>query len=419
MHELAHIKRHDYLVNILQTVVETLLFFNPFVWLTSAIIRREREHCCDDMVVAGANDPLPYARALAILESNRVGTNKLALAATGNKNQLFHRIKRIMEMKKSNINNGQLTIIIVAILAITFSIAMFTFTPSFAQKAKKEVSDTTTKTKSVYKYRSVTIDSNGSRTEVVKESDKPIIEDMNEDGDVLTVNVIGPDYSDEQHQGTKTMSYSYSYSNNGDDSGKRSKKVHVVTTAQPHEGTLDQMKKAMAEAKIEIENVDWDDVGAQFNKRIADLNKEFSEGKMDEKVYNEVKKILEKSKEDQERRTKEFKERWTEELKKKRLKTTTRVSAGNGKATAVAGNGNVEVEVILEGSEYDLMLEKMEKDGLIDREKGFIVAKQNGKLIINGTPQPDSVLSKYGEYLRDKSITIKGKKDGLTIDAND
>ena len=53
LHELAHIKRHDYLLNIFQTVAETVLFFNPFVWLLSGIIRREREHCCDATSLSG------------------------------------------------------------------------------------------------------------------------------------------------------------------------------------------------------------------------------------------------------------------------------------------------------------------------------------------------------------------------------
>jgi beta-lactamase regulating signal transducer with metallopeptidase domain len=51
-HELAHIRRHDYLVSLFQSVVETLLFYHPAVWWVSSQIRREREHCCDDLAVA-------------------------------------------------------------------------------------------------------------------------------------------------------------------------------------------------------------------------------------------------------------------------------------------------------------------------------------------------------------------------------
>src|SRR5262249_35053895 len=64
-HELAHISRHDYAVNVLQTLVETLLFYHPAVWWLSNRIRIEREHCCDDVAVAICGDPVGYAQALA------------------------------------------------------------------------------------------------------------------------------------------------------------------------------------------------------------------------------------------------------------------------------------------------------------------------------------------------------------------
>ena len=68
-HELAHIRRHDYLVNLLQTLVETLLFYHPAVWWLSRRIRVERENCCDDLAVSLCGDPYTYAQALADLES--------------------------------------------------------------------------------------------------------------------------------------------------------------------------------------------------------------------------------------------------------------------------------------------------------------------------------------------------------------
>ena len=61
-HELAHIRRHDYLVNLLQTLVETLLFYHPAVWWLSRRIRAERENCCDDLAVSLCGDPYTYAQ---------------------------------------------------------------------------------------------------------------------------------------------------------------------------------------------------------------------------------------------------------------------------------------------------------------------------------------------------------------------
>ena len=134
LHELAHIKRHDYLINILQIVVETVLFFNPFAWLISAIIRREREHCCDDLVLDHTREPLSYATALAAL-ADQPGTGSVfTVAATGQSNHLFNRIKRIMEMKKNPFSYSRMVAAILIITTVTCSIAWLT--PAFA-RAKK------------------------------------------------------------------------------------------------------------------------------------------------------------------------------------------------------------------------------------------------------------------------------------------
>src|SRR5258708_16026583 len=70
-HELAHIRRRDYLVNLLQTAVESLLFYHPAVWWVSRRMRIEREHCCDDLAVAAGGNAARYARALAALAGPR------------------------------------------------------------------------------------------------------------------------------------------------------------------------------------------------------------------------------------------------------------------------------------------------------------------------------------------------------------
>lgn len=93
-HELAHIRRHDYLVNLLQTVIETLLFYHPAVWWVSRQIRAERENCCDDMAVAACGDALVYARALTKVE--RLRKARLDLAVTANGGLLMNRISRLV-----------------------------------------------------------------------------------------------------------------------------------------------------------------------------------------------------------------------------------------------------------------------------------------------------------------------------------
>ncbi|HEX7553117.1 MAG TPA: M56 family metallopeptidase [Geothrix sp.] len=97
-HELAHIRRGDFLVNLLQSLVEVLLFYHPAVWWLSSRIRAERELCCDDVAAELCGDPLLLARALAELEALREpltpSPTHLALAANGG--SLMHRIRHLI-----------------------------------------------------------------------------------------------------------------------------------------------------------------------------------------------------------------------------------------------------------------------------------------------------------------------------------
>ena len=93
-HELAHIRRHDFLVNLLQTLAETMLFYHPAVWWLSARIRVEREHCCDEVALSVCGDAVSYAEALVELESWRRVRAPLAMAATGG--TLMTRVRRLL-----------------------------------------------------------------------------------------------------------------------------------------------------------------------------------------------------------------------------------------------------------------------------------------------------------------------------------
>ena len=113
-HELAHVRRHDYVVNLMQTLAETLLFYHPAVWWLSTRIRDEREHCCDDVAVAVCGDAAGYAAALTELEARRSGELNLAAAATGG--SLLNRVRRILRVEISNDSRtSPLTIGLVAV----------------------------------------------------------------------------------------------------------------------------------------------------------------------------------------------------------------------------------------------------------------------------------------------------------------
>jgi len=92
-HELAHVRRHDFLVNLLQTLVETVFFYHPAVWWLSRRIRVEREHCCDDLVVQVLGDRVEYGRALVAVEESRGPSPLLAVGVTDG--SLLARVRRL------------------------------------------------------------------------------------------------------------------------------------------------------------------------------------------------------------------------------------------------------------------------------------------------------------------------------------
>jgi TonB family protein len=115
-HELAHIRRHDYLVSVLQSVIETLLFYHPAVWWVSRQVRRERECCCDEMAVAVGGDRLAYARALSVLEERRAAMPEFVLGANGG--VLTMRIRRLLGCKEDAAVSQFAAIAVLALMVI-------------------------------------------------------------------------------------------------------------------------------------------------------------------------------------------------------------------------------------------------------------------------------------------------------------
>ena len=133
-HEIAHIRRYDYLANLLQTVVETLLFFHPAAWWLSERIREERENCCDDIaVLASGGDRKNYTAALLALEESRDDGFGFAAAATGGKSggTLLRRALRLMTGGPAHVDLGARWIAGV----ITILAALFTTGPAMGRAA--------------------------------------------------------------------------------------------------------------------------------------------------------------------------------------------------------------------------------------------------------------------------------------------
>lgn len=128
IHELTHISRNDYLYNLLISIVELCFYFHPAVWWISANIRSERENCCDDAVILHGKNPTIYAKALYKLESLRQRRiPQLAMPLSNNKNQLLHRIQRIVNQPQ---NKSQIKEKLVATLLLCLALIGITHSTS-------------------------------------------------------------------------------------------------------------------------------------------------------------------------------------------------------------------------------------------------------------------------------------------------
>lgn len=180
IHELSHIRRNDFLLNLIKTAIETLLFYNPFVWMAGRFIHIEREHACDDLVLKITGKPLNYAHALLKLELLKdKNSPAYALAATGQTQNLYQRIKRITNMKTNYLNAKQQMAALTLGVACLFSIAWINPTEKKKEnkiQPKQEIlsvrsangtishlicTDTTKKRK----IKIITIDANGNKKE--------------------------------------------------------------------------------------------------------------------------------------------------------------------------------------------------------------------------------------------------------------
>jgi beta-lactamase regulating signal transducer with metallopeptidase domain len=131
-HELAHIRRHDFLMNLLQAFVETLMFYHPAVWWMSRRVRIERENCCDDLAVAVCGNPLQYAQALTRLEELRANALPVVVAANGG--SLLDRIRRIAAGRAESTSVSSRWAAAIATLAIVGLALAIPSVPALAQR---------------------------------------------------------------------------------------------------------------------------------------------------------------------------------------------------------------------------------------------------------------------------------------------
>ncbi len=127
IHELAHIRRNDYLVNILQSLLEILFFFNPAVLWTSSLIKKEREHCCDDITIKTAGSKLVYIKALVSSQEYVQHAPVYAIALARKKKHLLSRVKRLAFNDRKPFTGLEKAFLATCILVAILLVTVFSF----------------------------------------------------------------------------------------------------------------------------------------------------------------------------------------------------------------------------------------------------------------------------------------------------
>ena len=136
IHELAHVRRLDYFINLLQKAIEGLLFYHPAVWWVSGVIGKERENCCDDIVLSIHPEPRRYASTLAALEQSR-----WAAMPAANGGNLSQRIRRILNRTEKS-HTPHMPLLAAILLVISAALAFAALQqPAPAQEQAAATSD--------------------------------------------------------------------------------------------------------------------------------------------------------------------------------------------------------------------------------------------------------------------------------------
>lgn len=118
LHELAHIRRKDYFINLIQSFAEIIFFFNPGVLWLSSLLKEERENCCDDIAVGITKSKSKFIHALVSFQEYNIKQNQLAMGFGGRKNQLLERAKRIIHDNNKSLNSIEKTFLSICFIVV-------------------------------------------------------------------------------------------------------------------------------------------------------------------------------------------------------------------------------------------------------------------------------------------------------------
>jgi beta-lactamase regulating signal transducer with metallopeptidase domain len=242
LHELAHIKRKDYFINIIQSFTEIIFFFNPAVLWVSNILKNERENCCDDIALSVTENKSGFVHALVSFQEFNNENSTLVMGFGNHKNHLLSRVKRIIYNDNQTLNTIEKTFLSISFLVI-LSFVLLTVN---AQEDKK------TSISTAYQLQKEKMEADEAR---VKANKAKVIADNDQEKEKSTLDLqkrineleleLHKLKSEKDKSRSKTISKTttrteYEKTTN-DDSGKKIKKIIVKAENFPADFDGDQV----------------------------------------------------------------------------------------------------------------------------------------------------------------------------------
>jgi beta-lactamase regulating signal transducer with metallopeptidase domain len=201
LHELAHIRRRDFIVNLVQSFAEILFFFNPAVLWLSSLLREEREHCCDDMAIAVTQSKKEYIEALVSFQEYQLdNTGHFAMAFPGKKNQLLNRVKRIIGNRNKSLNMAEKSFLALC-LCITCILSVVVSQTKQSEKPVK---------KAAIEKKEQSLPVPANRNAASGKSDNSIIPEVKEPDELIVKHQAGDSTSD-QAKDSSGLPYLHQY----------------------------------------------------------------------------------------------------------------------------------------------------------------------------------------------------------------
>lgn len=405
LHELAHIRRQDFLVNLLQHFAETIFFFNPAVLWVSTLLREEREHCCDEMAVAAMNHKSSYLNALLhFQELNLSGASYAAAFPGTHRGQLLYRVQRILGLGNTKTLNNMEKI---TLIACVFMAGLFWLLPVDDVQAQ-------TKTQEKQRISSVNIIGDGTTTEpqemTIREANGKTYVLKRVDGKVKEMSIDGQKVPESEFGNYAEMV----------------NKIDAEIKADMEQAELDreQAERDRAQAARDREQAERDREQAELDRAQGERDRENAKLDMEqaERDREQAEKDREQSKRDIEQsirdREQAEKDRAQAVLDRQQAEKD-REQAEKDRAQAALDRQQAErdreqaardrEQAQKDREMMESMIAEMIKDGLIPDKKGLSSLKLNEKTFeVNGKKLSDDLHRKYkGKYAKELNYEIR------------